>query len=127
MSASRAEKKKRDPLVAFFVHEHNPRSEMTEPIPVPEEREVEVNIVPGSTAVPASRGSGIRQSVDSGYEEEDMTGRKLGCRFCCKRFSLEATLRRHVKLQHQRGVGRRRQGLFEAFQFCLFFGETYRS
>ncbi len=66
-----------------------------EPICQLEEREGEVNTA-------GSRGSRrrTRQSVDSGYDEEEMNVEKLGCELCCQSFVTEARLVEHMKMRH---------------------------
>jgi hypothetical protein len=68
-----------------------------EPISQLEEREGEINTA-------GSRGSRrrSRQSVDSGYDEEEMSVEKLGCELCCQSFVTEARLVEHMKMRHVR-------------------------
>jgi hypothetical protein len=67
-----------------------------EPICQLEEREGEVNSA-------GSRGSRrSRQSVDSGYDEAEMSVEKLGCELCCQGFFTEARRVEHMKLRHLR-------------------------
>jgi hypothetical protein len=93
----RLEKKNNDPLVDFFVESrekmHAEEQGAGEPISQLEEREGEIN-----TAGRGSRRS--RQSVDSGYDEEEMSVEKLGCELCCQSFVTEARLVEHMKMRH---------------------------
>jgi hypothetical protein len=65
-----------------------------EPICQLEEREGEV-----TTAGSRSRRRS-RQSVDSGYDEEEMSVKKLGCELCCQSFVTEARLEEHMEMRH---------------------------
>jgi hypothetical protein len=89
----RLEKEENDPLVDFFADSYDKMQDAGEPICQLEEREGEV-----TTAGRGRRRSG--QSVDSGYDEEEMSVIKLGCKFCCQSFVTEARLVEHMKMRH---------------------------